>query len=280
MTGAACIGGPISDWPRGDRTTSESDDRGTPARDSSKDDDEDFGGNDDADEAESDNDGHAPPNSSGDKDPTTGGARRDGGTGTGVLDAGTPDSEGEDNSDGDSGDAGVSDGGVNDAEIDTPEGPDCTMTSDARSADSCYGSYCRTPLDDFMSMPETGGACASADELELACDGEIARVVAECAQQEALSLGLGRSVASCARRVESLASVGRGCLDCYVDEIVCAVRNCLVSCLDGSSSLCSECRSEQCGDAFLSCSGLPKPRGVSATTGGPTGVDGGLPRLF
>lgn len=265
LSGFSCVG-PISDWPRGGSSTGEDDKQAG----SDEDRDPDPDGEDPADEA--------PPMSPGSKDEGDDDGEssgRDAGVRAPSMDAGaaTPDAE---PSDGEAGDGGAGDAQVA-PDAQPPEGSTCTMISDGRAAGGCYGRYCGTPHDTFISMAEAGGACASDDERELACDGEIARVVAACAQREVLSLGLARATASCAQRADSLTSVGRACLDCYVDEIVCSMRECLVSCLDGSSATCSECRADRCGEAFLDCSGLPKPR--SSAPVGPLGVDGGLPRF-
>jgi len=269
------VGGPISDWPRGNS------DKGGDDESSAVEDDDGTGGAADGDDESSPGDDSSPitpPRGTGSAKDAGKAAAVDAGAATGGnLDAGVIGGQvpgAESQSDGGLTDGGATDATFGDASIEPLPGPTCTMTSDARAAGGCYGSYCDVAQSSFMSA-EPSGACRSDEERSLACDGEISRVVAECAQRDALAIGLGRSVAACAERTTSLESVGDACLDCYVDEIVCSLRSCLVACLDGSSAACSECRASRCGPAFLDCSGLPTPaRAVSGL-----GVDGGVRRF-
>jgi hypothetical protein len=266
LSGLGCIGGPISDWPRGGKSTNDSDHDDQAAEDdddnSATDGDDDV----DGDDGEPSKTPDVPPKDSPKRDAATGAGRLDAGRPS--LDAGTtaPPSAGSDG-----------DGGVPDAEIGAG-GPQCTPSSDGRSAGACFGSYCRMTPDALVSGVEAEAACSGAEELSLACDGELSRVVAQCAQREALSIGMGRAIMSCARRASTLARAAEPCLDCYVDEIVCSIRSCLAACLDGSSLACAECRASKCGAAFVACSGLPAPEGETPQPMG--GVDGGLSRRW
>jgi hypothetical protein len=116
--------------------------------------------------------------------------------------------------------------------------------------------YCNVPRAEFSSLASAAGAC-SGDDLALACDGEFSRVVSQCAQDDVLSLGFGRTVALCAGRAPSLAKASEGCVSCYVDELLCALENCLTPCLSGSASDCTSCRLDSCSRDFRTCSGLP-----------------------
>jgi hypothetical protein len=204
--------------------------------------------------------GNTPPKD----DQSTGGGRKDAGRGPGSwMDAGAskpepPPLSGEESENaadaGDAGDAGV------DARVGSFDGglEGCTIDSDGRDAGACFGVYCDVAQSTFSALASDQGACLSQSELALACDGELARVVASCAQDDVLMLGFGRTVALCAARAPSLASASEACIGCYVDEMLCALQRCLAPCLSGSSAECTRCRRESCGSDFSSCSGLPE----------------------
>lgn len=201
------------------------------------------------------------------KNPNTGGGKRDAGVVSRdagrkpsdeyTMDAGTSKPEPPPLSGGDgasdAGDAGV------DARVNSFDGglEGCTIDSDGRDAGACFGVYCDVPESTFRTLVSDQGACLSADDLALACDGELSRVVASCAQDDVLMLGFGRTVALCAGRAPSLASASEACIGCYVDEMLCALQSCLAPCLSGSSAECTSCRRDRCGSDFSSCSGLP-----------------------
>jgi hypothetical protein len=259
LLGVGCMGGPISDWPprNGGEPTSDSDDDESQGDDDSADDSAD----DDTPPSKGDDDG--PP-----RMPPSGGSKIDAGTkppGSAdagwapSMDAGTP-----------TGPIEPGDGGGADAALDP--GAACTPMSDGRAQGACFGSYCRMSPGALSESVQEGAACSGADELERACDGTIARAVAECAQREALSIGMGRAILGCARRTKGLTEVAEGCLSCYVEEVVCSVRSCLAACLDGASEECGACRAERCGDRFLACSGLPAPEGPAPSIP----ADGGM----
>ncbi len=133
----------------------------------------------------------------------------------------------------------------------------CTIDSDGRDAGACFGVYCDVSQAMFSKLVSDQGACLGAGDLALACDGELARVIAKCAQDDVLMLGFGRTVALCAARAPSLASASEGCIGCYVDETLCALQSCLAACLSGSADDCTQCRRENCRSGFSDCSGLP-----------------------
>jgi hypothetical protein len=159
----------------------------------------------------------------------------------------------------DAGDAGADAGDARVQSIDG--GAPCTIDSDRRDAGLCYGVYCEVPQSSFVKLASdksvSSAACLDANDLSLACDGEISRVVAACTQDDVLSLGFGRTVAICAARAPSLSLASDACIDCYVDEMLCALENCLAPCLSDASSECTSCRREHCESDFSSCSGLP-----------------------
>ncbi|MDB4988350.1 MAG: hypothetical protein JWN04_3528 [Myxococcaceae bacterium] len=167
------------------------------------------------------------------------GGARDGGVGDAAVDSGVPLDR----------DAGLRDGGLQACSIDSP----------AKTAGSCYGVYCATTPEQLQHNLSVAGQCRDAAELALACDGELTRVVSSCAQDDVLMLGLGGTVAECARAEPSLQEASDGCIDCYVSELLCAVQSCLTPCLAGLSPSCTECRSMHCGKAFQTCTGLPAP---------------------
>jgi hypothetical protein len=158
--------------------------------------------------------------------------------------------------------------GTNDAGVDAGDGAvdlipfdgglgHCTIDSDGRDAGACFGVYCDVAQGMLSKLVSDRGACLGADDLTLACDGELARVVANCAQEDVLMLSFGRTVALCAARAPTLANASEGCIGCYVDEVLCALQNCLAPCLSGSSDECTSCRRENCVADFSACSGLP-----------------------
>jgi hypothetical protein len=144
-----------------------------------------------------------------------------------------------------------------------PTGSSCTNDSDGRDAGACFGIYCTASADQLASNLSSAGACLASADLALVCDGELARVVDDCAQDNALALGFGSSVRSCARAADSLDKASPGCIDCYVDERLCSVENCLTVCLAGRAMACTECRATRCGAAFAACSGLPRPSALT-----------------
>lgn len=154
-------------------------------------------------------------------------------------------------------DGGWGEGGLRDAGPLVP--PVCTIDSSPRTQDACGGWYCDLMASDMLQRSSARGACIDEHERALACSGDIGRVVAGCAQDDALMLGLGYSVSRCAQRSDALAGVAAECIDCYVEEVICSTRNCFASCLTGSASECSSCRLERCAAAFSTCSGLPAP---------------------
>jgi hypothetical protein len=222
--------GPTSDWP----TCSTGESGGKP----------DDGAN------ASDDEGSGPPKGDGS------GTKRDAGKKPStMLDGGSPVTPGEGLNAGDAGFDG-GDGAV--APIPFDGGlAHCTIDSDGRDAGACFGVYCDVAQGVFSKLASDRGACLGADDLALACDGELARVVAQCAQDDVLMLSFGRGVALCAARAPTLANASESCIGCYVDEMLCALQNCLAPCLSGSSEDCTSCRRERCGADFSGCSGLP-----------------------
>ncbi|HEY6880272.1 MAG TPA: hypothetical protein VI299_19745 [Polyangiales bacterium] len=201
--------------------------------------------------------------------PSTDDSKRDAGRRPSVnLDAGasTPakgaDDEGEEaSSDGDTStlDAGVFDAGDASAPVDdggSDEG--CLIDSDRRDAGACFGMYCGMPQTEFAKRVDHVGACLGTEDLALACDGELTRAVSDCAQDGVFALGFARALASCAQHKPSLATASTDCVNCYVDEVLCALDNCLAPCLNGAALDCTSCRRAHCSDDFRFCSGLPR----------------------
>lgn len=150
------------------------------------------------------------------------------------------------------------------ADAGTPIGLDgsagfCTVSSaahDGGCADASCLARAQHPLSDSMNR---AGQCLAADDVALACTGELSSVVSACAMDDARALGLGGGVSACARSAASLERASDSCIDCYVSETLCAVQNCLALCLAGRSPECISCRTDRCGAAFQACSGLPSP---------------------
>lgn len=255
----SCVGGPTSDWPFNRSPGGDSSDR------------EEGGSDDDSDAVDEGDDDREP------AEPTAPGmGRRDAGSSRPAsrADGGTVAFDGSTGAPGMGGDAGApadeSDAGESDASM----GAQCTPESDRREYGGCFGMLCNMSRDALSSEAEPSRACTGDQELALACDGEIARVVASCAEREVTAIGMGRAILSCARRAPTLGDADASCVSCYVEEVVCSMRNCLVACLDGSSTACAECRMASCGERFATCSGLPRTSGNGAIS--PAHVDAGL----
>ncbi len=258
--------GPTSDWPNRSCSTGDKSDEGGgdgPSRSSGDDGDNAASGEDDE---------SSEPQASGDDDTSSGPPKQ---TPTGRKDAGAKGSGSTSAMDAASapasggsapsaGDAGVPDAGPQDGS----GGPyrSCSTVGRVLDAGLCDGGAC-------MSMAMTpAGACLDGPDLALACDGEIGRVVADCAESEILRLGMGRTVASCARREPALSAASTACIDCYVDEVLCAAAQCFVPCLAGLSEECRSCRLANCGEALQTCSGLYLPPELT----NPRGFDAGF----
>ena len=140
-------------------------------------------------------------------------------------------------------------GGIPDAGL-------CPTDSLARVDGGCRGSYCSMTFDG-LGDASGPGACSGDSALRLACDGELARKTAQCAQEHALSLALGSVVRSCLKRDAQLRDVEGECVDCYVSELLCTLTSCLATCVADVESACTSCRREHCGAEFRRCSGLP-----------------------
>ncbi len=215
---AGCAGGPISDFPKGDRS-SESSNSGKPPL---------FGG------SKEDGDGQKPPilpptDADENDDLSSDGASgfvqpSDAGTQPGRPCASDPNGPS---------DAGVPDGGV-------CEGDSCPVT--------------RASLDALVPA----GACRAAAEKSLVCDAQVQRVIGRCNEQSLNDSASFDLVENCALTDPALSSVGEDCIDCYLDANRCTLLNCLAECLTpGADEACRLCRANQCGAALSACTGLP-----------------------
>ena len=242
---AACTGGPTSDWPN-HNTGDNSDDNAPPKT---------TGG------AKTPSSGTSKPSVATGGSGTTAPVLTPPHAGVPSLDAGTA-SQADDTTSTPStpatgGESSASDAGV-------PMGLDgstgfCTVgpaAHDGGCADASCLSNVHQALGNGMSQP---GQCRGADDVALACAGELSSVVSACAMDDARALGMGGTVSECARSAPSLERASDSCIDCYVSETLCTVQNCLTLCLAGRSSDCTSCRTERCGAAFQACSGLPSP---------------------
>lgn len=272
------FGGPTSDWPGRDRDRGEDKPEEADDDESASDDDADPNDGNGKDDMSSEPGTKPTPGKGSGASKDAGAAgRADGGAARppdSMADAGIPNAGGDSSaSDADAGgdadggryDGGDTDGGRDDGGTQADAGAgdggafgECTSDSDRRGFGACYGLYCAMTPGEIAEEARIEGACAS--DLALACDGEIARVVSECAEANVLALGAWRAVSRCAERTASLSEVSAACLDCYVDEVLCAATSCLSECLSSDDAQsCSTCRLTRCGDAFRACSGLPAP---------------------
>lgn len=186
------------------------------------------------------------------------------------LDAGAPFPA--DAGPGEVGDAGAdADSGADDAGADADSGADdagdgdppdgqapCTASSTARSADGCSGQLCDTTLA-ALTGSVSQGACSQPAALALACDGQLARSAALCAQASTSSLWFDNAVRGCLRSDRALGDVSSDCRDCYADELLCTLSHCLVACVAELAQECTACRALHCGSAFSACSGVSAP---------------------
>lgn len=52
-----------------------------------------------------------------------------------------------------------------------------------------------------------------------------------------------------------VAPLSHGCRDCYVEEVACAIQNCLLPCSGTDSSLCDACVDDTCNERLIDCIG-------------------------
>lgn len=173
------------------------------------------------------------------------------------LDAGGGWSDAQVPFDPDAGDADAGEGGSDEGDVDAGDGG-CLSTSDQRDAGGCYGQLCNTSLSQLRNSTNSG-ACNDPDALALACDGQISRAAAECAQSNTSSLWFDNAVRSCLRSSPTLRNVPRACLDCYSEELLCTLSRCLVACVSDLHEECRSCRNQHCAASFQACSGIATP---------------------
>ncbi|MFT3924664.1 MAG: hypothetical protein QM778_19140 [Myxococcales bacterium] len=112
--------------------------------------------------------------------------------------------------------------------------------------------------DQLVMSAVPGGACTSLQELDLVCDGAIQASVGRCNEQSLSdSAGFGL-VKDCVLGDPKVDGASDACVDCYLSANQCTLLNCLAACLvPVSSTACNQCRIDNCGAAFSTCSGLP-----------------------
>lgn len=155
-------------------------------------------------------------------------------------------------------DAIVPDGAVPDAGCSLAPDAGPIGLGDGGFTTSCPAFGCGVTLDSLSASSRPGGACVGSEALAAACSGELSRAAVECTQENALSLGVGRAVTSCMRRLPKLARVPGDCVQCYADETLCTLSRCFVACIDGRDPACDMCRRQSCGESFEKCSGLKR----------------------
>jgi len=124
-----------------------------------------------------------------------------------------------------------------------------------RDAGSCYGQLCDTTLQQ-LGASTSAGACNEPAALRKACDGQISRTAVACAQSNTSSLWFDNAVRGCLRSSPAVSDVPKGCLDCYADELLCTLSNCLAACVSDLQLECDACRGEHCAASFQVCSGI------------------------
>lgn len=160
-------------------------------------------------------------------------------------------------------DAGLSDAGESDSSI-FPEGDGsvdalletvCVSAGGAHQGEACREAQCQMA---FLTL--SGDAhdprCTAPDARSLACAGTLSRRAARCAELSTLAWSFETELRACLRDDALLAAASSDCIDCYADELLCALSSCLAACFEQSAS-CLECRARECGAAFTACSGAP-----------------------
>lgn len=138
---------------------------------------------------------------------------------------------------------------------------ECSATSDARSADGCYGFYCGTNSNSLKAALSEDAVCNSDAEVWLVCDGLGAREASRCARLHAQDSEPREGTRECMRENAELEPLSDACLECYLDSAACARQYCIAECLAGDSEGCDTCREDNgCTPDFYACSGLPNPR--------------------
>lgn len=136
---------------------------------------------------------------------------------------------------------------------------------DTSATGGCYYFFCRETEESLRSKV-TQGACTSATDVAVQCEGQSVRTVSECARNSAGLLQDGvaafkAGTAACARNDKRLkAAFSDACLACYLESAACSVEACIGECLSGDTVECDDCREKAgCTPNLYKCGGLPNP---------------------
>jgi hypothetical protein len=153
------------------------------------------------------------------------------------------------------GDAGEPDGGGSPL---AGTGLACTGYQDAPPG-KCWGYWCGISYEDVRAATVPSGICQSDAELQLICEGGIARKVAQCGRDNAIFFNdFEERIDACVRKVATYDPISDACLDCYTASARCALMHCASECVDGDSPDCDKCRMDNdCTPDWYTCSGVP-----------------------
>ena len=134
----------------------------------------------------------------------------------------------------------------------------CSSSCDGKSCgnNGCGGS-CGTCGPDEMCMGgkcmEATGACTSPSDLAVFMSGEIESVGPDC--------GLGCLDATdqytCSLDcIMTKTGLSQGCAECFADQIMCVISECVPVCLTPESDDCDVCIEAKCNPGFFACAGV------------------------
>ncbi|MGM0574704.1 MAG: hypothetical protein ACQEXJ_07340 [Myxococcota bacterium] len=90
------------------------------------------------------------------------------------------------------------------------------------------------------------------------CDTPPQMTVTAVAQEEGVNCIAAPDAVECSRpEIEARTGITSDCATCYAELISCAIDECLAECgAAPDSQACTDCRADNCNDAFFTCSGL------------------------
>jgi hypothetical protein len=135
----------------------------------------------------------------------------------------------------------------------------------------CVGSYTDLTQSAFTAKVSSTGMCANSSDETAVCTNDVTTIAEQCGGSCFQAGGTDAVQDGCTSTCLSsmvTPALSSACQTCYVSDVACARKNCLLSCgLAPTSAGCATCRQMNgCVDAFYSCSGVPVP-GSSTTTG-------------
>jgi hypothetical protein len=158
---------------------------------------------------------------------------------------------------------------------------DTTSTSTGGSGGSgggtsdvtCVGDYTDLTQSTFTAKVSSAGMCANASDETAVCTNDVTTIAEQCGGSCYQAGGTDAVQDACTSTCLSskvTPALSSDCQTCYVSDVACARKNCLVSCgLAPTSADCATCRQVNgCVDAFYGCSGVPVPGSTTTGSGG------------